>query len=86
MLSQSIRVARHLTGRDIGQLADTAEKLGGVYVRKDGRTVPASNYIGLLSLCLKPGDTVEILNGSGESVEAIAALLYSKEETHHDNV
>lgn len=75
MLSQSIRVARPLTGRDIGKLADTAEKLGGVYVRKDGRTVPASNFIGLLSLCLKPGDTIEILNNGGENAGTFAVLL-----------
>lgn len=74
MLNQNVRIARPLTSRDIGQLADAAEKLGGIYVRKDGRTVPASNFIGLLSLCLKPGDTVDILN-SGEDSEVFAALL-----------
>lgn len=86
MLNQSVRIARPLTCRDIGQIADTAEKLGGVYVRKDGRTVPASNFIGLLSLCLKPGDTVEILNNGGEDAGMFAALLNNKEETHHDEL
>lgn len=73
------RLSHRPTYRDILHFADAAERLGGCTIRKEMRTVPASNFIGLLSLQLDEGDEVEVLDSGGKAWKIVRELVKTEE-------
>ena len=63
-----------ISGRTAQAIVAAASKSGTtILFRKDGRTINASSLLGVLSLVILPGDSIEITNG--ENTEAINEIL-----------
>lgn len=75
MTRQTVRIAQTLTVREIMRITDTAEKLGGITLQIDDFTLPASDFIGFLSLRLQPGDILEISDNGNGAAQKFAAVF-----------
>ena len=66
-----------ISGRTAQAIVAAASKSGmSILFRKDGRTINASSLLGVLSLVILPGDTVEITGtGNAEAIDEIISIL-----------
>lgn len=66
-----------ISGRTAQAIVAAAGRSGmSILFKKDGRTINASSLLGVLSLVILPGDTVEITGtGNAETIDEIISIL-----------